>query len=43
MVGGEGEVGRGDKVHLGGLLHYFGGGFIDLSDGQRRGVDRHED
>ena len=39
MVGGEGEVGRGDKVHL----HYLGGGFIDLSDGQRRGVDRHED
>ena len=43
VVGGDGEVGRGHKVHLGGVLHHLGGGLVDLAGGQRRGVDRHDD
>ena len=43
MVGGDGEAGRGDKVHLGGVLRHLGGGLVDLAGDQGRGVDRHDD
>ena len=43
MVGGDGEVGGGHQVHLGGVLPHLGRGLVDLGGGQRRGVDRHND
>ena len=43
VVGGDGEAGRGDKVHLGGVLRHLGGGLVDLAGDQGRGVDRHDD
>ena len=43
VVGGEGELGRGDKVHHRGGLRHLGGGLLGLAGDERRGVDRHDD